>query len=100
MVGEKQLPKFSTEAEEAAWWYEHRQDTSDRLAGAVKSGTTTNTRDFLREHGLIVDTEPVVVPVHSDDAERAKVLAASKGISFEEYLASLVHEGIGRDEAA
>jgi predicted DNA binding CopG/RHH family protein len=100
MVSEKRLPKFATEAEEATWWYEHRQETSDRFAAAIKDGTVIDTSKFLSEEGLVVETEPVVVTVYSHDAERAKVLAASKGISYEEYLASLVHEGIGRDEAA
>jgi hypothetical protein len=100
MAIEKELPEFASEAEEADWWYEHRHETDAHMAEAIANGTARNLQDFLREEGLLVQVEPVTMQIVVEDAKSARGLAARKGLSYEEYLASLVHEGIVRDQAA
>jgi ABC-type taurine transport system substrate-binding protein len=38
MVSEIKLPRFANEAEEADWWYEHREEIGDELVAAIRSG--------------------------------------------------------------
>ena len=38
MVSKIKLPRFANEAEEAQWWYEHREETGRALLEAVQSG--------------------------------------------------------------
>lgn len=35
----RRLPKFANEAEEADWWYEHRNEVADDLIAASRAGT-------------------------------------------------------------
>jgi hypothetical protein len=32
------IPKFASEAEEAQWWYDHREETAADLIAAVREG--------------------------------------------------------------
>jgi hypothetical protein len=32
------IPKFATEAEEAKWWFDHREDISDDIIAASRAG--------------------------------------------------------------
>jgi predicted DNA binding CopG/RHH family protein len=75
-------------------------DMRRMMAEAIANGTARNLQDFLREEGLLVQVEPVTMQIVVEDAKSARGLAARKGLSYEEYLASLVHEGIVRDQAA
>ena len=38
MVSKIKLPRFANEAEEAQWWYEHREEIGDELVAAIRSG--------------------------------------------------------------
>jgi ABC-type taurine transport system substrate-binding protein len=38
MVSKIKLPRFANEAEEADWWYEHREEIGDELVAAIRSG--------------------------------------------------------------
>jgi predicted DNA binding CopG/RHH family protein len=96
----KELPVFASEKEEAEWWDARADETDEEMAEAIANGTARNLQVFLREEGLLVEVEPVTMQIVVEDAERAKGLAARKGLSYEAYLASLVHEGIVRDQAA
>jgi predicted DNA binding CopG/RHH family protein len=100
MAIEKELPIFASETEEANWWCEHRHETDAYMAEMIVNGTARSLQDFLREEGLLVEVEAVTMHLVTDDATRAKNLALRKGMSYEEFLASLVHEGIARAEAA
>jgi ABC-type taurine transport system substrate-binding protein len=38
MVSKIKLPRFANEAEEAQWWYDHREEIGDELVAAIRSG--------------------------------------------------------------
>ena len=40
MMEKRQLPKFETEAEEARWWHENREDLAKDFVNAVRDGRT------------------------------------------------------------
>ena len=37
----KQLPNFANEAEEAAWWYENREELGEEFVQAMREGRVT-----------------------------------------------------------
>jgi predicted DNA binding CopG/RHH family protein len=87
-VGARNLPEFRDEAEEADWWYR----TSDAIS------------DFAVEHGLHGKrpargvARPTSIRLPAEDLERARKLAAHKGIGYQTYLKMLLHEALGREE--
>jgi hypothetical protein len=40
------IPKFATEAEEADWLYEHREEHSEVMAKAMREGRTISAPEF------------------------------------------------------
>ena len=43
------IPKFKSEAEEAQWWYEHRDETTRAMKEAVSQGRTTTLPQILEQ---------------------------------------------------
>jgi len=39
-MNDRKLPKFKDEAEEARWWYEHRDEVADDMIKAMREGRT------------------------------------------------------------
>jgi hypothetical protein len=36
----RRIPVFETEAEEAKWWYDHREELADDFVAAIREGRT------------------------------------------------------------
>jgi predicted DNA binding CopG/RHH family protein len=95
------IPKFQSEAEEAEWWDRHREETGEWMEQAVAAGETTTLSAVLervRERSGGAST--VTIQVDAPDAERARALAAQKGVACETYLKTLLHDALDRDERA
>jgi len=93
------IPKFKSETEEAEWWDAHREETARWMEEAVSAGQTTTLSDLrqrARERAERAQTQ--TIPVDPADAARAHALAARKGIPYETYLKTLLHEALDRDE--
>jgi hypothetical protein len=39
-MGDRKLPQFKDEAEEARWWYEHRDEVASEILEAMRTGQT------------------------------------------------------------
>jgi predicted DNA binding CopG/RHH family protein len=93
------LPKFQSEAEEAEWWDQHRDETAQWMEAAVTVGETTTLSAVLeRARERSGAAAIVTIRVDPPDAERARALAAQKGIPCETYLKTLLHDALDRDE--
>ncbi len=75
-----ETPEFVNETEEAQWWFENQ----DVIADA-----------FKEEHGL----EEAYLVIDKADADRGRDNAKRLGMSFEAYMAQLLHRAL-HDEAA
>ena len=90
------VPKFATEAEEADWWYKNRHIHDKIFAAAVKNGEAT----ILTKEKLLARIEaskkapaPVVaLRIPSADLALARKQAAKKGLPYQTYIKSLLHE--------
>lgn len=107
---EKQLKKnskrvmlaFATEAEEAAWWYSNRNKHGKELLAAVKSGEAqVLTKSKLQER--IAASKKAASPVVSlripaADLALARKQAEHKGLPYQPYIKSLLHETLAERE--
>ena len=91
--------KFENEAEEAEWWYANRERLSSDFAEAVKSGEAKIlTRDRLLRHVADAKARAVYVPMPEGDLELAREQAARKGLPYQTYLGSLLHEALEKEK--
>jgi predicted DNA binding CopG/RHH family protein len=87
-VGARHVPEFRDEDEEVEW--------HERTHEAIL--------DFAMEHGLHGKrpargvARPTSIRLPAEDLERARKLAAHKGIGYQTYLKMLLHEALGREE--
>jgi predicted DNA binding CopG/RHH family protein len=91
------VPKFATEAEEANWWYENRHLHDKIFHTAVKSGEA----QVLNKEKLLARVEaskakaaaPVVsMRIPEADLALARKQAERKGLPYQTYIKSLLHE--------
>jgi len=90
VVGIRNVPSFRNEDEEVEWI----ERTSDPIF------------EFAKEHGLKGKrpapgvTRPTSIRLPPDDIERARKLAARRGLGYQTYLKMLLHEAIEKEERA
>ena len=95
----KLIPKFKSEKEEAQWWDQHRDETSQWMEQAVTAGQTTTLFDVIeRGHQRPGSTPTVSIRIDPEDIKRARSLAAQKGLRYQTYLKMLLHEALEREE--
>ncbi len=96
------VPNFATEAEEAKWWYENRNlHGKQMLAAAEKGGAQVLTKAKLQER--IAASKKAATPVVSlripaADLALARKQAEHKGLPYQTYIKSLLHETLQERE--
>lgn len=83
------VPLFATEDEEVAWWEAHRAEVDAAVLDTLEKGQRW--KAFSVASAIQLDAE---------DARRAERIAQRKGLSYEAYVRSLVHEALEREDAA
>jgi len=90
-------PDFATESEEAMWWYKNRNVHAGELQQAVKNGkVATLTKELLLQR-LAANRKntpsPVVaLRIPEADLALARKQAGQKGLPYQTYIKSLLHE--------
>lgn len=97
------VPAFATEAEEATWWFENRNTHDKQLLDAVKSGEVkvlTHDKLLARLAASRKPPSPVVaLRIPAADLALARKQAAEKGLPYQTYIKSLLHETLaGREK--
>src|SRR6266705_3376699 len=96
------IPAFATEAEEAEWWYRNRNKHGKQLLNAVISGEAqVLTKEKLR--GRIAASKKTPAPVVAlripeADLALARRQAEQKGLPYQTYIKSLLHETLAERE--
>jgi predicted DNA binding CopG/RHH family protein len=89
-----QPPVGLTESEEADWWYANRDTVSEEFVQAFDE-------DRVHSGKLIPPSQRAAsVQLDLEDAKKASVLAAKRGIDYQTYIKKLVHEAVERDYAS
>jgi len=98
------VPKFATEAEEADWWYKNRKAHSEEFLAAARRGEV---RVLTKEKLLArieasknkVTAAPMVsIRIPADDLALARKQAERKGLPYQTYIKSLLHETLAQRE--
>jgi predicted DNA binding CopG/RHH family protein len=96
------VPNFATEAEEADWWYKNRHVHDKIFHAAVKAGEAQIlTREKLLARIEASKKKPArVVALRIPDADLAlaRKQAERKGLPYQTYIKSLLHETLTERE--
>ena len=96
------VPMFATEAEEAEWWYKNRNIHGKELLAAVKSGEAqilTKEKLLARIAASKKRPAPVVaLRIPQADLALARKQAEEKGLPYQTYIKSLLHETLVQRE--
>ena len=96
------VPMFATEAEEAKWWFEQRDAHAEQTLEAVNSGEATIlTKQSLLERIAASKKPPspvVALRIPTADLALARKQAAQKGLPYQTYIKSLLHETLAERE--
>lgn len=76
-------PDFRSEADEAKWWDRHRELIADLLLKHGRRGA--------------VPTKNISVRLPVTDIERARKLAAKRGVGYQTLIKTLLHEALKKE---
>jgi predicted DNA binding CopG/RHH family protein len=96
-MNKRKVPAFRSEAEEAHWWDTHREELDRDLEEAARKGTLKT----LSRAGLLKRASASrVISIRLQEADLAKLrrMAAQKGLPYQTYMKSLLHEALAREE--
>jgi predicted DNA binding CopG/RHH family protein len=90
------MPAFATGREEAEWWYENRNTHGKQLLAAVRNGEAqVLTKEKLRQRIAASRKPPapvVALRIPEADLALARKQAERKGLPYQTYIKSLLHE--------
>jgi hypothetical protein len=90
------MPAFATGREEAKWWYENRGTHGKQLLATVRSGEAqVLTREKLLQRIAASRKPPapvVALRIPEADLALARKQAERKGLPYQTYIKSLLHE--------
>ena len=84
------IPKFRSEAEEAAWWDKHPSVATEIMKRAMKSGKA--------KRAVPLKTVTMRLPV--PDIQAARDLAQRKGLPYQTYIKMILHEALQKERSA
>jgi predicted DNA binding CopG/RHH family protein len=90
------VPKFRTEAEEAQWWYDHRDMVEKEFMAAIRNGTVGR-GIAQRLASKACESKNITIRMPVADIDRARVLAEKRGVGYQTYMKMLLHEALGRE---
>ena len=90
------IPKFSDEAEEAAWWDRHRSEIEVEIRRRIKQKRPLTLGSLLQG---AKPSQPVTLRIPKEDLETARRLAARKGLGYQTYIKMLLREALAKNAA-
>lgn len=95
MKQKRTIPAFKSEAEEADWWFGNRKRLDQELPQAAKTGQLKRLdRAELRKRLEASKTRVVSLRLPEIDIELARQQAARKGLPYQTYIKSLLHQAL------
>jgi predicted DNA binding CopG/RHH family protein len=91
------VPKFSSEAEEAKWWFEHQSELVAQFEQAEGEGRL---HVGLAKKRVLNRTPTTTIRLDPTDIVKARVAAAKRGIRYQTYLKMIIHEALAKEPAA
>ena len=90
------VPKFATEAQEADWWYKNRRKLDKDLVEAAHAGElkVLHRKTLLARLARSKAAKVVSIRLPEADLELARSQAAKKGLPYQTYIKSLLHQAL------
>jgi uncharacterized protein (DUF4415 family) len=88
------IPKFSSEAEEAAWWDVHRSQIEAEIRRRIKQKRPLTLGNLLRGAR---PSQPVTLRIPKEDLETARRLAARRGVGYQTYIKMLLRDALANN---
>ena len=85
------IPKFSSEAEEAAWWDAHRSEIEAEIRQRMRQKRPATLGSLLQGEK---PSQPVTLRIATKDLEKARRLAARKGVGYQTYIKMLLRDAL------
>jgi predicted DNA binding CopG/RHH family protein len=97
------VPAFASEAEEAAWWYQNRNSHDAEFAAAVENReaqvlTVEKLRERIEASKAKKPAQVISLRVAEADLAMARRQAEQKGLPYQTYIKSLLHETLAARE--
>jgi len=97
MKQKRVIPVFKSEAEEAEWWYNNRERLDKDLLEAAKNGELKRLDQATLKARLAASRSRVVsIRLPENDIELARQQAAQKGLPYQTYIKSVLHQALRR----
>ncbi len=90
-----ETPEFKNEAEEAAWWDSHPDETLALFEQAAKDGTLG--RGTLARRAQTAATS---IRLDVADIELAKSIAQQRGLRYQTYLKMVIHQHLMQEASS
>ncbi|MGH9786001.1 MAG: hypothetical protein ACRD88_17660 [Terriglobia bacterium] len=90
------LPRFAAKAEEAKWWDDHMDLVAANLIEGIKTGAAHKggPRRVIQERR---QSKNITIRVALADIERARTLAAERGIGYQTLMKMLLKQALDRE---
>ena len=93
----RRVPAFASETEEARWWYENRARLDKAFEEAARKGRLKKLdRETLAAR--LTASRVISIRLPESDLARARRQAAAKGLPYQTYIKSLLHQALQREE--
>lgn len=90
------IPTFSSEAEEAAWWDEHRSKIEAEIRYRMRQKKPATLGDIIQG---TKPSQPITLRIAKSDLDKARQLAAEKGLGYQTYMKILLREALAEEVA-
>ena len=94
----RKVPSFETEREEASWWDRNRVELDKDFVKAARSGRLKRLDPTALRARVAATTKVISLRMLEDDLALAREQAAAKGLPYQTFLKSLLHEALRRAE--
>ena len=90
------IPKFSSEAEEAAWWDAHRSQIESEIRQRMKQKQPLTLASLVQG---TKSSQPITLRIAKEDLDIARQQAALKGLGYQTYIKMLLREALTKNGA-
>ena len=92
MANRRIVPRFKTEKEEADWWYRNRDKIAKDFEQAAQKGELKPLDKATLRARLA--SRVITIRLPEEDIELARQQASKKGLPYQTYIKSLLHEAL------
>jgi predicted DNA binding CopG/RHH family protein len=99
-MSKKQMPQFSSDAEEGRWMREHQDELDEYLNMPTPESRARADKLLASLPPRVARSRNITISVPVNLIDRARRQAERKGIGYQTYLKTLIADGLEREEAA